>query len=56
MRRIASLKNTHIMVCDSAKGTFHRVGNARYNRLDMAREHEKVLEAAGSADAMVVAR
>jgi rare lipoprotein A len=49
-------KNAHIAVYESAKGTFYRVRVARCKELDQAREYEKMLEAAGYPDAIVVAR
>jgi rare lipoprotein A len=49
-------KNVHIMVHESAKGTFYRVRVARCKALDQARRYEKALEAAGYPDALVVAR
>jgi rare lipoprotein A len=49
-------KNAHIVVYESHKGTFYRVRVARCKRLDQARKYEKLLEAAGYPDAIVVAR
>jgi len=49
-------KNAHIVVYESPKGTFYRVRVARCNRLNDARRYEKILEAAGYPDALVVAR
>ncbi len=49
-------KNAHIAVYESAKGTFYRVRVARCEELDQARKYEKMLEAAGYTDAIVVAR
>lgn len=49
-------KNAHVMVYKSAKGTFYRVRVSRYKTLDQARKYEKIIEAAGYPDAIVVAR
>lgn len=50
-------ENTHIVVYESPKdGTFYRVRVGNCKRLNKAREYEKMLETAGYADAMVVAR
>ncbi len=49
-------KNAHIVVYESAKGTFYRVRVSRCKTLDHARKYEKVIEAAGYPDAIVVAR
>jgi rare lipoprotein A len=49
-------KNAHIVVYESPKGTFYRVQVARCKELDQARKYEKMLEAAGYTDALVVAR
>ena len=49
-------KNAHIVVYESAKGTFYRVRVSRCNTLDQARKYEKIMEAAGYPDAIVVAR
>lgn len=48
-------QNAHIGVYEGAHGTFYRVRVGRSNRLEQARRFKKVLEAAGYADAMVVA-
>lgn len=49
-------KNAHIVVHDGAEGTWYRVRVARCSRLETARGYEKMLEAAGYTDAVVVAR
>jgi rare lipoprotein A len=49
-------KNAHIMVYESAKGTFYRVRVSRCKTLDQARKYEKIIEAAGYQDAIVVAQ
>ena len=49
-------KNAHIMVYESAKGTFYRVRVSRCKTLDQARKYEKTIESAGYPDAIVVAR
>jgi rare lipoprotein A len=49
-------KNAHIAVYESVKGTFYRVRVARCQELDQARKYERMLEAAGYTDAIVVAR
>ena len=49
-------KNAHIVVYESAKGTFYRVRVSMCKTLDQARKYEKVIEAAGYPDAIVVAR
>jgi rare lipoprotein A len=48
--------NAHIVVYESADGTFYRVRVARCRTLDQARKYEKIMEAAGYPDAIVVAR
>jgi rare lipoprotein A len=49
-------QNAHIVVYESGQGTFHRVRVGRSDKLEQAREYERILEAAGYPDAMVVAR
>jgi rare lipoprotein A len=49
-------KNAHINVHQSPLGTFYRVRVGKSNRLERARDYEKMLEDAGYADAMVVAK
>jgi len=49
-------QNAHIREYESAHGTFYRVRVGRSNKLEQAGKFKKVLEAAGYADAMVVAR
>lgn len=49
-------ENTHIAVHESVNGTFYRVRVAKCKKLDQAREYEKMLEAAGYPDAIVVAQ
>jgi rare lipoprotein A len=49
-------KNAHIAVYETTKGTFYRVRVARCKELDQAKKYEKMLEAAGYTDAIVVAR
>lgn len=51
-----SYENAHIMVYESAKGTFYRVRVSRCKTLDQARKYEKIIEAAGYPDAIVVAQ
>jgi rare lipoprotein A len=48
-------KNAHIAVHESAKGTLYRVRVASCKKLDQAKKYEKMLEAAGYPDAIVVA-
>jgi len=48
-------KDAHIVIYESKKGTFYRVRAARCTNLDEARRHEKLMEANGYPDAMVVA-
>jgi rare lipoprotein A len=45
----------HIVVYESSRGTFYRVRAAKCRTLDEARRYEKMLEADGYTDAMVVA-
>ena len=49
-------KNAHIVIYESARDTFYRVRVVRCKTLDQAKKYEKILEAAGYADAIVVAR
>jgi len=50
-------EDAHIVLYESPEGsTFYRVRVGRCEKLDKAREHEKMLEAVGYSDAMVVAR
>lgn len=49
-------ENTHIAVHESADGTFYRVRVERCKKIDQAKEYEKMLEAAGYPDAIVVAQ
>lgn len=49
-------KNAHIAVHESSGGTLYRVRVARCTTLGQARKYEKMLEAAGYPDAVVVAR
>lgn len=49
-------ENAHIVLYESGQGTLHRVRVGRSDRLQQARKYEKMLEAAGYSDAMVVAR
>ncbi len=49
-------KNAHIAAYEGALETFYCVRVGRSDRLERAREYEKMLEAAGYRDAMVVAR
>ena len=49
-------QNAHIVAYESDRGTFYRVRVTRCRRLDQARKYERLLEAAGYRDAIVVAR
>ena len=49
-------KNAHIVVYEGARGTFYRVRVSRCKTLDQAKMYEKIVEAAGYPDAIVVAR
>lgn len=49
-------KYTHIVVYESNGGTFYRVRVAKCTTLGQARQYEKMLEADGYPDAIVVAR
>jgi rare lipoprotein A len=55
-RLARTYQNAHIVVYESAQGAFHRVRVGSSDRLEQARKYEKMLEAAGYPDAMVVAR
>ena len=52
----STYKNAHVAIYESPKGTIYRVQVGSCNRLDKAKEYKEMLEAAGYADAMVVAR
>lgn len=49
-------KHAHMVIYEGTKGTFYRVRVSRCKRLDQARKYEKIMEAAGYPDAIVVAR
>ena len=49
-------ENPHIVEYECVKGTFYRVQVARCKSLGQARKYEKMMEAAGYPDAIVVAR
>jgi rare lipoprotein A len=49
-------KNAHINVHQSPLGTLYRVRVGRSSRLEQARRFQKILEADGYANAMIVAR
>ena len=49
-------RDAHIRVYEGVEGTFYRVRVGRARRLEQARRFQKILEAAGYEDAMVVAR
>ncbi len=55
-RLASAYKDVHIVAYESKDGTFYRVRVARCTTLDQAREYEKMLEADGFPEAIVVAR
>ena len=55
-RLVPTYKDTHIVVYEGIGDTFYRVRVARCTTLDQARKYEKMLEADGFPDAIVVAR